>query len=104
MKLTKKDYLAILEFYNIVVPEKMKLREIKNRAENILASKLCKCIKKIQNPEEKDEGRAISICKKSVLNNKGVKAFNFTCKKKQKLLSKKGTQRKLVKVKKLSIK
>lgn len=94
MKLTKQDYLTILNYYNIDGLESKKLKEIKEQAENILAEKLCKCIKKIQEPKDINEPRSIAICRKSVLNNKGIKASNFTCKKKPRFIKKKGEKNK----------
>ena len=46
--LKKKDYLAILQYYDID-PVKMTSRQIKKRAEDILAQKLCSCIEKVNN-------------------------------------------------------
>ena len=90
MKLTKQDYLTILKYYNIKVETNTKLAVIKETAERILSEKLCTCIKKLQDPKNIDESRSIAICRKSVLNNKGIKANNFTCKKKARFLGKKG--------------
>ena len=42
-KLDMKDYKTILEFYNI-----NKSKNIKADAEKILATKLCRCIKKVK--------------------------------------------------------
>lgn len=98
MKLTKEDYLIILKYYNIDVERNLKLAEIKEKAENILAEKLCKCIKKVEDPKDIDESRSIAICRKSVLNKKGIKANNFTCKKKAKFLRKKGEKSLLKKI------
>ena len=44
MDLTHKDYLDILRFYKINVSN-MNKKNIKLKAENLLATKLCKCIK-----------------------------------------------------------
>jgi hypothetical protein len=61
---------------------------MKLQAENILASKLCKCIKKV---DKVNEGRAIGICTKTIINNKGFTRGKFTCKKKQSIVLKKKT-------------
>ena len=46
MTLSNKDYLEILKFYKIK-NENLKKSEIKNKAEKILITKLCRCIKSI---------------------------------------------------------
>jgi len=77
-KITKKDYIKILKFYNISIPKKGNI--LRKKAENILSNKLCKCIKKFKG---KSEARAIGICTKSIINNKGFTRGRFRCKKKQ---------------------
>ena len=77
-KLTNQDYLRILEFYKIEVP-KSKLT-IKKMAEDLMASKLCRCIKKI---DIKNEARSIGICTKTIFNKKGFTRGKFKCKGKQ---------------------
>jgi hypothetical protein len=94
-KLTKNDYLNILKYYKISTKTK-NINQIKSTAEDILAKKLCKCIKKV-NKSVKNEPRAIALCKTSVLHKKGIKTFRFTCKKKNKLLPKKGTTIRIIK-------
>jgi transposase len=69
------DYRQILEYYNQKIPKSARL--IKLNAEKILADKLCRCIKKI---EFKQESRAIGICTKGIINNKGLIRGKFTCK------------------------
>jgi hypothetical protein len=78
MKLTKKDYITILQFYKIDIPKSTKL--LKKYAEKIMAKKLCKCIKSV---ESVDESRAIGICTRTIFNNKGYTRGEFTCKKNQ---------------------
>ena len=67
MKLTHKDYLTILEHYNIRIPINKKKnidrKEVKTQAEKILATKLCRCIKKV-NPN--NENGSISLCTNSI--------------------------------------
>lgn len=48
-------------------------------AENLLASKLCRCIKKV---DKRFESRSIGICTKTVINSKGYTRGKFTCKQK----------------------
>lgn len=86
--LKKKDYEKILRFYRKDLPKNKQTR--KRMAENILARKLCKCIKKVRKPSDKNEGRATAICRQSVINKKDLTSFGFTCKKKMILRKKKG--------------
>jgi len=92
-KMNTKDYKKIMEYYKLNT-SKMNNKTIKNKAEDILAKKLCKCIKKVKGKSEnKDERRAIGICKNSVITKKNIKIFTFNCKKKNKLNPKKGTRK-----------
>ncbi len=77
-ELTTNDYKHILEFYKKPLPKSKRI--LKSQAEKIIASKLCRCIKKV---DKMDESRAIGICTKSVINNKGYVRGKFTCKTKQ---------------------
>ena len=92
MKLILEDYKNILKFYKMDLTH-MKQREIKEKAEHLLATKLCKCIKSIKNRSAVTEKRAIAICYNSVIKKKGIKTFRFKCKKGAKLLSQKGTRK-----------
>ena len=93
MSLTNKDYRSILNYYKLPIPSNRK--DTKEKAMNILASKLCKCIKKL-----KDKPRNIGICKTSVLTKKGLRAYSFTCKKKPQFRNKKNKTYKLKKLNK----
>ena len=78
MELHNEDYTDILNYYKIPVPKSKRLLQIE--AEKILASKLCKCIKKVSavsKPE--NEARAIGICTKTVINRKGLTRGKFKC-------------------------
>ncbi len=97
LALTKKDYMTILKYYK--VNTKMNYTDMKHKAENLLASKLCKCIKNVTK-KRKSENRAIAVCRKSVIQNKGLDIFKFTCKKKALLIPKKNTKLKLKKISK----
>jgi len=97
MKLTNKDYLDIMKFYKINVSN-MNQKQIKERAENILANKLCRCIKKVD-PLIKNEQNAIALCRKTVLLNKNIMNYGFRCKGKAKFVPKKGTSKNLAKYK-----
>ena len=76
-ELTINDYKHILEFYKKPIPKSK--RQLKIQAENMLANKLCRCIKKT---DKVNEARAIGICTKTIINNKGFSRGKFTCKKK----------------------
>ena len=75
-QLTINDYKHILEFYKKPIPKSKRL--LKMQAEKILSNKLCRCIKKV---EKKFNSRAVGICTKTVVNNKGYIRGKFTCKK-----------------------
>uniref|UniRef100_A0A6C0E4H4 Uncharacterized protein n=1 Tax=viral metagenome TaxID=1070528 RepID=A0A6C0E4H4_9ZZZZ len=80
-KISKKDYIKILEYYNISIPNNNK--NIKEEAETILANKLCSCIKKV-GPSIESEPKSIGICTKTIFNNRNMKRGKFTCKKRNK--------------------
>lgn len=77
-QLTNKDYVSILKYYNINIPKSKRLLKI--YAENIMAEKLCRCIKKI---ESSNEAKSIGICTKNIFNRKGYTRGKFECSKKQ---------------------
>ena len=83
-ELTNNDYKRILEFYNKSIPKSKRL--LKQQAEKMLATKLCRCIKKV---DKENEARAIGICTKTIINNKGFTRGKFTCKKRQEIQLKK---------------
>ena len=74
--LTKNDYIKILEYYRLHIPKTMPL--LKKKAEDMLALKLCKCIKKVS-PD--NEPKAIGICSRTIFNRKGLQRKSFKCKK-----------------------
>lgn len=75
---TPADYIKILQFYNKPIPKTNQL--LKLQSEQIMANKLCRCIKKL---DPKNEARSIGICTKTIFNNKGYTRGKFSCKKKQ---------------------
>jgi len=83
-ELNNNDYKTILEYYKKPIPKSRRLLKIE--AEKILASKLCKCIKKV---DPTNEAKSIGICTKSVINNKGYRRGKFTCRGKPKIQIKK---------------
>jgi hypothetical protein len=83
-RLNTNDYKKILQYYDLPIPKTS--NQIKNKAEKILADKLCSCIKKIENSNNMEESINIGICTKSVLNKKGLKKTKtLRCKKKRSL-------------------
>ena len=76
--LTTRDYINILKGYDIEIPRDKK--ELKRKAEKVIAIKLCGCIKKVSNGEKKREPQAIGVCTKSVINVKGYTRSDFKCK------------------------
>lgn len=79
-ELTNKDYRQILEYYNKHIPKSKRLLKIE--AEKIIATKLCKCIKKI---DHVNESKSIGICTKTIINRKGYTRGKFSCKKRTKI-------------------
>ena len=74
-QISNDDYKKILEFYDKPIPKSKRLLKIE--AEQIMATKLCRCIKKI---DTKFEEKAIGICTKTIFNNKGLTRGKFKCK------------------------
>jgi hypothetical protein len=98
--LTHKDYITILKFYNI---NPQQTKSVKKKAENILATKLCRCIKKVTvKTNDASEKKAIGICKNSVLKKKNLKSSSFKCKPRPQFLAKKKTK-KLTKIRTRSL-
>jgi hypothetical protein len=101
--LNKNDYEKILNYYNLPVSNKDSYKKIKNKAEQILAEKLCKCIKKVQNDSEvsngenNNESKAIAICNDNIFRRKGIRHAAFTCRNKARLLPFNGKKYSLVK-------
>ena len=96
MKLSREDYIKILDYYDIK-HQGASLTTIKGKAEWVLADKLCRCIKRVDNTgsngsktsksKKNEESRAIAICRDSVLRRKGVtNAGKFSCKPKARFL------------------
>ena len=92
--LKKDDYIKILNYYNIPIASTDSSKTIKHKAEEILADKLCKCIKKVKKTDDEidtetpteAESKAIGICNDSIFRRKGLKHSGFTCKRRAKFL------------------
>jgi len=99
MKLNQKDFKSILKYYKIKFDD-FTQEKIQKTAEDILATKMCRCIKKVNKKEkENNENKAISICRNSVFRKKQLKNFGFTCKKKYNLKFNNQNTHKLIKLK-----
>ena len=86
--LTIQDYKNILQFYHL--PTQGSFKHLKLQAENILSTKLCRCIKKVGSLDiRKDESKAIGICSRTILKNKGLTKGKFKCKGKRAITLKK---------------
>ncbi len=85
--LTHGDYIKILKYYKMRVPNSAKT--VKRAAEQMIATKLCRCIKKVgsdlaaSQPKSNDKPATIGICSRSVINRKGLRANSFKCTKKR---------------------
>ncbi len=94
MKLSKQDYLDILNHYNIIYNKNLPINLLRKSTENIVAQKLCRCIRKVKNNDvNKDEPRAIAICNNSVILKKNLGIYNFKCKNKIELKSLKNSKK-----------
>ena len=113
--LNQSDYIKILNYYDIAFSPKDSSKTIKNKAETILAEKLCKCIKKVKKSDGVDtrghdndnqsesESKAIAICSNSIFEKKGLERGLFDCKKKPKLINIHGKKYALTKRKRMLI-
>ena len=96
--LNKDDYITILQYYDISYQD-LTLFEMASKAEDILANKLCRCIKKVEK-ETKNKKKAIAVCTNSVLKQRNLKVYKYKCDKKNELISDKKTRKKLHKTSK----
>jgi len=88
LKMTKLDYEKILSYYKMPTAN-LSNAELKRKAEDILATKLCKCIKAV----EKKTGtqNAIALCTASVIEKKGLKYYDMSCKGRARFNPRRGT-------------
>lgn len=73
--LNKTDYIKILKYYTLPIPKSSS--EIKKQAEDVLAFKLCRCIKKVS---PMNEPKAIGVCTRTIFKRKNLNRGAFTCK------------------------
>jgi hypothetical protein len=94
MDLTISDYKKIANYYQI---PKSKNKTYKELAEDVLSSKLCKCIKSVDSYNNSgkrkisklnNESLPISICRKTIFNNRNIDFYKFKCIPKPKFLHK----------------
>ena len=82
------DYRSILDYYNIPRHHMKRKTTLKKKAQDVLRSKLCSCIKKVQKQRTRkkrrilDESAAIAICNASVIKRKQLRLKSFQCAKK----------------------
>lgn len=102
MALTKKDYEKILKYYGVDIPNKTPLRKIRQNAEQLLANKLCRCIKGVGYNKGviKRVNNPIAVCSNAVLTRRGLTYSRITCKRR----TGNKTNQKNMKIKKLNTK
>jgi len=102
-QLSLTDYKKILKFYKLSIPKTSK--NVRIKAEKIIAKKFCSCIKKVHKKFIKGtpENISIGICTKSVVNRKGYKRGKFKCKKKRTIKLYKGGAKRCTKKKKKNL-
>lgn len=101
--LSLKEYSAIVKHYGRSIPKTRKgnpsLKKTRQLAEKLIASKLCDCMKSLENKQYSISSSS-AICKNSILNSRNLTVSNFHCKKKHRLVPfKKNKTRKLMKTK-----
>jgi hypothetical protein len=96
--LDEQDYKVILKFYDINT-HKLTKRELKQKATDILANKLCRCINNINTTVENPVG----VCKHSVIRKKSLVSGNVKCGKKARFILPKKNKRTLSKKTKRTI-
>ena len=109
MDLTASDYKKITSYYQI---PKSKNKTYKEITEDVLASKLCRCIKAVDSgintntsrihktDKGSDETRAVGICRKNIFQNRQLEFNRFKCKNKSKLIPFSGSLKALKKTSK----
>ena len=88
--LTLRDYNAILKYYKVKNFRSLTRHQKKAKAEELLNSKLCKCInsvtaklykgRRMRTRKMRSNPAPIRICNRSVIKNKGYRMRKFTCK------------------------
>lgn len=79
--LTQKDYKNILQYYKMEIPTNSS--QLKNKAKDVIAYKLCRCIRKVTNNRTIfPSSAALGVCTKTVVSRKGFVRGDFSCMKK----------------------
>jgi len=73
--LTNTDYKKILTHYGKIISSSKS--KTKRAAEDLITSKLCNCIKKINSPMEE---KSIKLCSNSIFKKRGLIRGKFKCK------------------------
>ena len=90
IRLKKKDYQNILDYYNMPYGHIKKVKTLKKKALKTLNKKICSCIKKVKTQRRKRrlglndnerEKNAIAICNNAVIQRKRLKLRSFECSK-----------------------
>ena len=93
MDLNNNDYRKIVDYYKLNKPKNKSYKEV---AEEALAGKLCRCIKKVKS-DKINEKAAIALCRDNIFKKRNIDFYNFKCKEKQKLVHKKNKTKKYLK-------
>jgi hypothetical protein len=95
MRLTRSDYIKIISHYRRRGDSRpMRTASLKERAHDILAGKLCRCInpntataaaapmmtRARKRRESIEKSRRIAYCTQSIFNNRGLRRHGFRCK------------------------
>ena len=73
-KMRSNDYKTILKFYKMDTT-KMTNKQIKEKAEHLLAVKLCKCIKSIPGPKQTTKSSDLIYWNKQIRNSSHFEHF-----------------------------
>lgn len=80
-RLNRKDYETVLRHYNIPYKKDDGIKSIRHKAEDILMTKLCRCIKHVSESKRPDSRKlSIPVCKRSVIHRHGITDSGFSCK------------------------
>lgn len=79
IQLSLKDYRTILQHYE-VKHDGLSKTILREKSEQIINDKLCKCIKKVKKTlKTEKEQQPIAFCSKSILKNRNLKYYGFRC-------------------------
>ena len=95
IRLKRRDYQTILDYYNIPYGHIKDIKTLKKKAIQLLNKKICSCIKKVKTRRRKKqfrsndngnelENNSIAICNYSVIQRKRLKLRSFECSKDEK--------------------